>query len=77
MEIEQARLEELKLSLTEEKLMDSDQPPVTADDFDRMVVGSPNSSILWVQYMAFHLENADIEKAINTSIFPIIFSNNI
>ena len=37
--------------------------PVSADDFDRMVLASPNSSILWLQYMAHHLENAEIDKA--------------
>lgn len=61
--LEEARLAELKLSLIEESLTDPQRAPVTADDFDRMVMSSPNSSILWLQYMAFHLENAEIEKA--------------
>jgi len=33
------------------------------DDFDCLVVTSPNSSLVWLQYMAFHLESAEIEKA--------------
>ncbi|EDL42026.1 programmed cell death protein 11 [Mus musculus] len=37
--------------------------PESADDFDRLVLSSPNSSILWLQYMAFHLQATEIEKA--------------
>lgn len=58
-----AKEEEAKLSKIEQDLNNPDRAPTTADDFDRMVLSSPNSSILWLQYMAFHLENADIEKA--------------
>lgn len=61
--LEEARLEEAKLSQIEESLNDPDRTPVSADDFDRLVLASPNSSILWLQYMAFHLENAEFEKA--------------
>lgn len=61
--LEEAKKEEAKLSQIEEELNNPERAPVTTDDFDRMVLSSPNSSILWVQYMAFHLENAEIEKA--------------
>ncbi|XP_057371391.1 protein RRP5 homolog [Daphnia carinata] len=61
--LEQAKQDEAKLSKIEEELNNPDRAPVTTDDFDRMVLSSPNSSILWLQYMAFHLENAEIEKA--------------
>ena len=61
--LEQAKQDEAKLSQIEEELNNPDRTPVTTDDFDRMVLASPNSSILWLQYMAFHLENAEIEKA--------------
>ena len=61
--LEETRIEEAKLSQIEESLNDPGRTPVTPDDFDRMVLASPNSSILWLQYMAFHLENAEIEKA--------------
>lgn len=43
--------------------MDPRRQPESADDFDRLVLSSPNSSILWVQYMAFHLQATEIEKA--------------
>ncbi len=61
--LEEAKVNEAKLSQIEEELNNPERAPVTTDDFDRMVLASPNSSILWVQYMAFHLENAEIEKA--------------
>lgn len=43
--------------------MDPSRQPQSADDFDRLVLSSPNSSILWLQYMAFHLQATEIEKA--------------
>ena len=61
--LERQRLEEAKLTQIETSLNDPDRMPVSADDFDRMVLASPNSSILWLQYMAHHLENAEIDKA--------------
>lgn len=43
--------------------MDPGRQPQSADDFDRLVLSSPDSSILWLQYMAFHLQATEIEKA--------------
>ncbi|XP_029466152.1 protein RRP5 homolog [Rhinatrema bivittatum] len=54
---------EKELCKVEATLMDPTCQPQTADDFDRLVLGSPNSSILWLQYMAFHLHATEIEKA--------------
>ncbi|XP_035124864.1 protein RRP5 homolog isoform X5 [Callithrix jacchus] len=54
---------EKELSRIEEALMDPGRQPESADDFDRLVLSSPNSSILWLQYMAFHLQATEIEKA--------------
>ncbi|KAF8519094.1 U3 snoRNP-associated protein Rrp5 [Hysterangium stoloniferum] len=42
--------------------MHTRQPESTAD-FERLLLGSPNSSYLWVQYMSFQLQLAEIEKA--------------
>lgn len=44
-------------------MLDSERAPEMADDFDQLVLQSPNSSIVWMRYMAFHLETAEIEKA--------------
>ncbi|XP_045147375.1 protein RRP5 homolog isoform X1 [Echinops telfairi] len=54
---------EKELSRIEEALMDPGRQPESADDFDRLVLSSPSSSILWLQYMAFHLQATEIEKA--------------
>ncbi|XP_007665837.1 protein RRP5 homolog isoform X2 [Ornithorhynchus anatinus] len=54
---------EKELSRIEATLMDPSRQPETADDFDRLVLSSPNSSILWLQYMAFHLHATEIDKA--------------
>uniref|UniRef100_A0A8C5THM6 Protein RRP5 homolog n=1 Tax=Malurus cyaneus samueli TaxID=2593467 RepID=A0A8C5THM6_9PASS len=54
---------EKELCKLEAALMDPNRQPQSADDFDRLVLGSPNSSILWLQYMAFHLQATEIEKA--------------
>ena len=37
--------------------------PETADDFERLLLGSPNSSYLWIKYMAYQLSLADIDAA--------------
>ncbi|KAJ8026191.1 Protein RRP5-like [Holothuria leucospilota] len=60
---EEARKEEEFLYKMEHSLMDSDRPPETVDDFDRLVTTSPNSSIVWIRFMAFHLDAGDIERA--------------
>ncbi|XP_008062393.1 protein RRP5 homolog, partial [Carlito syrichta] len=54
---------EKELSRVEAALMDPARQPESADDFDRLVLSSPDSSILWLQYMAFHLQATEIEKA--------------
>eukprot|EP00795_Rhopilema_esculentum_P012276 gene12276-2918_t len=57
------KAEEEYLYKTELALLDKDRGPETADDYDRMLLGSPNNSMLWIQYMAFFLNSADIDKA--------------
>lgn len=37
--------------------------PESNADFERLLLGSPNSSYLWVQYMSFQLQLSEIEKA--------------
>ena len=37
--------------------------PESTSDFERVLLGSPNSSYLWIQYMSFQLQLAEIEKA--------------
>jgi rRNA biogenesis protein RRP5 len=37
--------------------------PESTSDFERVLLGSPNSSYLWIQYMSFQLQLSEIEKA--------------
>ncbi|KZT05820.1 U3 snoRNP-associated protein Rrp5 [Laetiporus sulphureus 93-53] len=37
--------------------------PESNADFERVLLGSPNSSYLWVQYMSFQLQISEVDKA--------------
>lgn len=37
--------------------------PQSVADFERLIVGTPNSSVLWINYMAFQLQLSEIDKA--------------
>ncbi|KAH8696661.1 putative rRNA biogenesis protein RRP5 [Talaromyces proteolyticus] len=37
--------------------------PQSVADYERLLLGEPDSSILWLQYMAFQLELGEVEKA--------------
>lgn len=41
----------------------ANQLPTSSSDFERLLLGSPNSSYLWIQYMSYYLQLSDIEKA--------------
>lgn len=43
------------------------QIPTSPTDFDRLLLASPNSSMLWIQYMSYYLQLGDIEQARATS----------
>ncbi|KAI3352853.1 hypothetical protein L3Q82_019426 [Scortum barcoo] len=47
----------------EAELMDSSLRPQDAAAFERLLLASPNSSLLWLQYMAHHLQATQIEQA--------------
>jgi len=47
----------------EEALVRDEVVPETADDFERLLVASPNSSYLWTKYMNFQLELSEVERA--------------
>eukprot|EP01105_Mastigella_eilhardi_P011867 TRINITY_DN2728_c0_g1_i3.p1 TRINITY_DN2728_c0_g1~~TRINITY_DN2728_c0_g1_i3.p1 ORF type:complete len:383 (-),score=97.93 TRINITY_DN2728_c0_g1_i3:256-1356(-) len=58
--VKKQREQEIQLK---EQEMEKQGPPESADAFDRLLLGSPNSSFLWLKYMAFHLAQAEIQKA--------------
>ncbi|TFY62849.1 hypothetical protein EVJ58_g3608 [Rhodofomes roseus] len=37
--------------------------PESNSDFERVLLGSPNSSYLWIQYMSFQLQISEVDKA--------------
>ncbi|KAG0275224.1 rRNA biogenesis protein rrp5 [Linnemannia exigua] len=39
------------------------QAPQVSSDYERLLLGSPNSSYLWINYMAFQLQLSEINKA--------------
>lgn len=59
---EQERQKEREIRQREEALA-SDQLPNSIDQFDRLVLSSPDSSLVWLQYMAYHLQATEIDKA--------------
>jgi hypothetical protein len=65
--------QEEKLRAKELALLDEYQTPETAADFERLLVASPNSSYLWLKYMAFQLSLADIDVSYICSASCMIF----
>lgn len=65
----QRQKEELEISRREVALADgtADDNPESAADFDRMLAGEPNSSELWIRYMAFYLTMANVPAARNVA----------
>ncbi|KAJ3186618.1 hypothetical protein HDU85_007438 [Gaertneriomyces sp. JEL0708] len=57
------REEEERIAQKEQELLEGDKPPEVAEDFERLLLGSPNSSFLWIKFMAFQLQMAEVEKA--------------
>uniref|UniRef100_A0A0E0FR29 Protein RRP5 homolog n=1 Tax=Oryza nivara TaxID=4536 RepID=A0A0E0FR29_ORYNI len=53
---------ELEISALEERALQRDIPQ-TPDEFEKLVRSSPNSSFVWINYMAFLLDLADVDKA--------------
>ncbi|XP_072513962.1 protein RRP5 homolog [Salminus brasiliensis] len=63
-ELEQERKDaEQSLSRLEAELMDPSARPESSGAFERLLLSSPDSSLLWLQYMAFHLQATQIEQA--------------
>jgi tetratricopeptide (TPR) repeat protein len=77
-EIEGSRKKLIKLSVSEKKELErqkerdvreheevlaSNYLPQTVDQFDRLLLSSPDSSLIWIQYMAHYLQSTEIEKA--------------
>ncbi|KAK7165863.1 hypothetical protein R3I93_005826 [Phoxinus phoxinus] len=55
--------EEQQICKLEAELMDTSVRPDSTTAFERLLLSSPDSSLLWLQYMAFHLQATEIEQA--------------
>ncbi|XP_054896895.1 protein RRP5 homolog [Poeciliopsis prolifica] len=63
-ELEQEKKSAEKALLQREaELMDPSLRPQDAAAFERLLLASPSSSLLWLQYMALHLQATQIEQA--------------
>eukprot|EP00250_Pteridium_aquilinum_P021384 c25103_g1_i1 orf=322-6036(-) len=56
-------LREAAIRAAEQKRLEGDEAPESSEDFEKLVHASPNSSFIWIKYMAFLLSLGDAEKA--------------
>lgn len=60
----QSKSKARKTTLEEDLTADlASKAPESATDFERLLLGSPNSSFLWIQFMSFALQLSDVDKA--------------
>ena len=51
-------------TIVEDKTGDlNTRAPQSTADFERLLIGNPNSSILWMNYMSFQLQLSEVDKA--------------
>ena len=61
---ELAKLEELAIKEAEKRVIEGqDVAPESIDEFEKLVLSSPDSSLCWIQYMAFHIERKEYDLA--------------
>lgn len=46
-----------------EQALASNQAPSSVDQFERLVLSNPDNSLNWIQYMTFHLQAIELDKA--------------
>jgi len=57
------RREEEDVRSLEDKYSKENFSPKTLQDYERLLIGEPSSSYLWIRYMALHLSLADVDAA--------------
>lgn len=60
---EAARNEEARIREIEKNIADDNVLPTSIDQFDRLVMAEPNNSRIWIQYMVFHVQATEIDRA--------------
>lgn len=58
-----AKEEEQHLHELELARLEKDRLPQSALDYEELLQHSPNSSAVWIQFISFHLESAEVDKA--------------
>lgn len=59
-----AQAKSRKNALEEDLTADlASKAPESATDYERLLLGSPNSSFLWIQFMSFALQLSDVDRA--------------
>ncbi|XP_068619130.1 rRNA biogenesis protein RRP5 [Battus philenor] len=61
--VAKVREEEERIRQIEKLAVDAAAAPRSAEHFERALLANPNSSQLWIAYMAFHLQATEIDKA--------------
>lgn len=56
-------VEEQEIRAKEKRMRTGDDSPKDIDDFERLLVANQDQSYLWIQYMAFMLDNVDASAA--------------
>lgn len=54
---------ETEVRIREETIANNPDSPETVEDYERLLMGQPNNSVLWIRYMAFCLGLSQIDKA--------------
>ncbi|GMG39627.1 unnamed protein product [Ambrosiozyma monospora] len=64
LEGEKKKKKKRSTKVVEDKTADiNTRAPQSVSDFERLLVGNPDSSILWMNYMSFQLQLSEVEKA--------------
>lgn len=58
-----ARQEEARVREIEKSYADDTIQPTSIDQFDRLVMAEPNNSRAWINYMVFHVQATEIDRA--------------
>ena len=54
---------EAEVAALEQRRMDGDALPQSVDDYEKLIMSSPQSSFVWVKYMAFQIGLTEVNKA--------------
>ena len=58
------KLEAEEIAKTEQRILDGEEAkPESAEEFERLLIASPNSSLCYIQYMAFEAQRGGVDKA--------------